>query len=179
MARAIVEEYWNIPDGNHPDESVYLPKKLKLDWSAGDRLHLGANFAQASTKVNEEFPADKYAALLRRRSKAGLSSASTWPQVSSRSQRQDRRCFAKPSRHHRRGVELGTLEPAPLGVDGAMRTELDPVALSSTRTSLRDELIGPALPTAPGPSFDAKPQASSRLACFRTRASSGASGPCP
>lgn len=160
VARAIVEDYLSLPDGNHPDENVYLPKKMKLEW-ASDRLNLEVSFAQGSTKVNEEFPADKYAALFVEDPRQGYQridlAAGIKPEPASGPTMLRETLPAPPA-----GVKLGAPEPAPLGVDGAMRTELDPVALSSTRTSLRDELIGPALPTAPGPSFDAKPQASSR-----------------
>lgn len=159
IARAVIEDYLKVPDGSHPDETVYLPKKMKLEWMA-DRhnpLNLGVNFAQGSTKVNEEFPVDKYAALFVEDPKLGYErqdlAAGIKPQQSQGPTTLRETLPAPPT-----GVKLG--EPAPLGVDGAMRTELDPVALSATRTSLRDDLLGPALPTAPEPNF-AKPEVSS------------------
>lgn len=157
IARAVVEDYLELPDGNQPEETVYLPKKMKLEW-AHDRLNLEVSFAQGSTKVNEEFPADKYANLFVEDPRRGYDridmAAGLRPQQAQGPTTLRETLPAPPA-----GVQLG--EPAPLGVDGAMRTELDPVALSASRTSLRDGLIGPALPTAPEPGFS-KPAVSSR-----------------
>ncbi|WP_406696875.1 hypothetical protein V5E97_38405 [Singulisphaera sp. Ch08] len=157
IARAVIEDYLQITDGNHPEETVYLPKRMKLEWTR-DRLNLDVTFAQGSTKINEEFPADKYAALFVEDPRHGYqrvdlaAGIKPLPQQGPTTLRET--LPAPPT-----GVKLG--EPAPLGVDGAMRTERDPVALSSTRTSLRDDLLGPALPTAPEPSY-AKPEVSTR-----------------
>ncbi|SIO65560.1 hypothetical protein SAMN05444166_7737 [Singulisphaera sp. GP187] len=162
IARAIIEDYLSVPDGNHPEETVYLPKKMKLEW-VRDRLNLEVAFAQSSTKINEEFPADKYAALFVEDPRQGydrinlvtLFAGAHPPQQQAQGPTTLRETLPAPPA----GVHLS--EPVPLGVDGAMRTERDPVALSSTRGSLSDELLGPALPTAPEPSY-AKPEASSR-----------------
>lgn len=161
LARASVEDYLEIKPADRPEETVYLPRKLKLEWSR-ERMTLDAMFAQDSTKVNEEIADETRTALFEEESHTGydrvdLAKLSGVTVKRSQGPTTLRETLPAPPA----GVELG--EPAPLGIDGASRTEQDPIAISAERTSsLRDDLlVSPALPSAPEPRY-ARPMVSSR-----------------
>jgi outer membrane lipoprotein-sorting protein len=154
LARAVVTEYMELSPVDRPDEVVYLPKKLKLDWVV-DKMSLDVTFNPTSTKINSDL-SQKHA-LFEQDERTGYELEDL--AAGFRTQK-DQTTLRETMPAPPTGIKLG--EPAPIGVDGAMLTDQDPVALSAERTSsLRDDLLGPALPSAPGSDF-AKPVVSSR-----------------
>lgn len=170
LARAIITDYQELHPADRPDDVVYLPKKLKLEWTR-DRMSMDVTFTEGSTKVNSDL-SEKRAALFVEDERVGyprvdlVVATGVRPQGRNENANDNDTGNANGPTSLREtlpapptGIKLG--EPAPIGVDGAMRTDRDPVALSAQRTSLRDDLVGPALPSAPGPNF-ARPKISSR-----------------
>jgi len=159
IAQAVVDEYFEVPLTDRPDEQVYLPKRLRINW-ARDQVNLDVRFAAETTKVNAEFAESALASLFQEDERVGYERqdlAAGLPfQEGASSIRETR---PAPPTHVRMG------DPVPVGVDGAMRTEYDPTPVAPAderRLSLRDGLVGPALPTAPDSKYEDTPKRSAR-----------------
>jgi hypothetical protein len=154
LAKAVIDDYMEVPDSEHPDEKVYIPRKIKLDW-VREKLAMEVTFHPRTTKVNTQFDSERRAALFVQVDRPGyepydLARDAKSSYANARESSGNETIIRDTRPAPPAGVELG--EPAAEPAEGAARTERSPVALSAELPaipSLKDDLIGPAMPRAP------------------------------
>lgn len=154
LAKSSIGQYQKIANAGDDAgaETVLVPSKLKLEWLK-ERLSMDVSLPPTSTTVNKAIPEKQRSVLWVERPHRGyqrFNLAKLAPPRRARAEVRETRP-APPT-----GVELGTPQPSPLGIDAASRTSLDPVALTADLSPPRTGLVGPDLPRAPEPQY-AKP----------------------
>jgi len=154
LAHAVVTDYKDYPvpteTGSHP-EKVYLPQKLRLEWTQQEKMALDVTLSRV--QVNPTFTAERREALFVEPKfsnyarvdleRTGLASAEETPPPTS-----VRETLPAPAPAPR--VRLSA--PTPLGIDGARRSSGDPAALSADLIPPAyargvEEVVGPPIPT--------------------------------
>lgn len=154
LAKAVIDDYMEVTDSEHADEKVFIPHKIKLDW-VREKLAMEVTFHPRSTKVNTQFSADRRAALFVQVDRPGYQpldlARNAKSYANARESGDGNETIIRDTRPAPpAGVELG--EPAAEPAEGAAKTERSPVALSDDLPaipSLKDDLVGPAMPQAP------------------------------
>lgn len=128
------------------DDKVYYPSRLKLDWYQGQT---SLDVSISSAEVNLAFTSENRANFFAEPVKKGYDrvNLADLPGAEKSQTTTVRETRPMPSPR----VRLGP--PAPIGVDDAARTQRDPVALSQATIGDEEDVVGPAIPTAPDPNF--------------------------
>lgn len=166
LARATIESYQPVSsgEGEASTETVMVPKSLKLEWRQPQRMIMDIAIIAEKTTANVVFDDDRREMFVEKPhqgyERVNLANAARVPRGGTTEIRETLPAPPTGGSGDGAGVELGAPEPSAEGLDGAMRTGDDRVALSATLASQSDDLDDARGPSAPETRY-ARPDTSS------------------